>query len=183
MAFNHSLMMSITGQDAKILKTGDKVPVFEAYDDHNQLWNIKDYLGKKNIVIYFYPAAMTGGCTKQACSYRDSYPDLEKVDAIVVGISGDEVENLKLFKKVYNLNFTLLSDPTGDIARKFHVPAGEGSSIVREVDGKEFILKRGVTAKRWTYVINKKSRIVYVNQEVDAGQDSQEVLKILSAGM
>ncbi len=173
------LIFPLMGQEVRSLKAGDKVPLFTAIDDNNQLWNIKDYIGKKNIVIYFFPAAMTSGCTKQACSYRDSYSDLEKENSLVVGISGDEIDNLKLFKKAYNLNFTLLSDNTGEIARKFGVPLGEGNSITREIDGKEFILKRGVTAKRWTFTVNKKGEIINIDQAVDAENDSQNVLKIL----
>lgn len=170
----------LQAQEIKSLKSGDKVPVFTAIDDNNQPWNINDYIGKKNIVIYFFPAAMTGGCTKQACSYRDNYSELEKANSIVVGISGDEPENLKIFKKAYNLNFPLLSDNSGEIAKKFGVPVSDGSSITREIDGKEYIMKRGVTAKRWTFTINKKGEIIDINQVVDPEHDSQNVLKILS---
>jgi len=178
----HLVFLAATSaQDAKTLKAGDKAPLFTAIDDNSQQWNLKDYIGKKNIVIFFYPAAMTGGCTKQACSYRDSQAELEKENDMVIGISGDELENLKIFKNAYNLNFPLLSDKNGEIAGKYNVPVGDGSSITREVNGQEVILKRGITAKRWTYVINKKGKIIYVNHEVDAGRDSQEVLKILSA--
>ena len=169
----------ISAQEAIPLKTGDKAPVFSAYDDNNQLWESKKYTGRKNIVIFFYPAAMTGGCTNQACAYRDSYAELEKEDAIVVGISGDEVENLKLFKITNNLNFSLLSDPSGDLAKKFGVPVGAGNIITREINGIEHVLKRGVTAKRWTYIINKEGKIAYVNQEVNASRDSQDVLNVL----
>jgi len=173
--------LSVRPQGTASLRKGDKAPHFTAYDDNNQLWDIKDHVGKKNIVIFFFPAAMTGGCTKQACSYRDNFKDLEKENALVVGISGDEPVNLQLFRKAYNLNFPLLSDKTGEIARKFGVPLGEGNSITREVDGKEFVLKRGVTARRWTFTINLKGEIIDINQTVDAEHDSQNVLKILQS--
>jgi peroxiredoxin Q/BCP len=68
-------------------------------------------MGKKVVVVYFYPAAMTGGCTKQACSFRDDKAVLEALDAIVIGISGDEVQSLQYFKEAHSLNFPLLSDP------------------------------------------------------------------------
>lgn len=170
---------NMNAQYSKDLKIGDKVPLFTAFDETNKLWDIKDHIGKGYLVIYFYPAAMTGGCTKQACSYRDSHPEFEKENALVVGISGDEPENLKVFKNAYNLNFPLLSDSKGEIAQKFNVPLGEGSSITREIDGKQLVLKRGVTAKRWTFVINKKGNIIYINQEVDAAKDSEQVLEVL----
>ena len=171
----------LSAQDTKPLKAGDKAPSFTAYNDNNQLWNSNEYLGKKNIVIFFYPAAMTGGCTNQACAYRDDAAELEKENAIVVGISGDEVENLKLFKQAHDLNFPLLSDPSGEIASKFGVPLGDGNSITRNIGGLEYILKRGVTARRWTFIVNTEGKIIYVNQEVKAASDSQEVLNVLRA--
>lgn len=168
-------------QESKPLKTGDKAPLFTALDDKNQTFDISKHLGKKNIVIFFYPAAMTGGCTNQACAYRDSQAELEKENAMVIGISGDEVENLKVFRDAHNLNFPLLSDNKGEIAKKFGVPVGAGNSITREVAGKEIILQRGVTAKRWTFIVNKRGEIAYVNQEVNAAKDSEDVLNILRA--
>ena len=169
----------LSAQEPEPLKKGDKAPSFTAYDDKNQIWNINEYIGKKNIVIFFYPAAMTGGCTSQACSYRDSYADIEKENAIVVGISGDEVENLKYFRDANNLNFPLLSDNSGDIARKFGVPVGKGNTITRTINDKEVVLQRGVTARRWTFIVNREGNISYINQEVNAGNDSREVLNIL----
>jgi peroxiredoxin Q/BCP len=171
-----------SAQEFNVLKTGDKAPVFAALNDNNAPWDVSTYLGKKNIVVYFYPAAMTGGCTAQACAYRDSQKEFEAENAIVVGISGDEVENLKVFREAHNLNFPLLSDPTGEIAKKFGVPLGAGNSITREINGKQVVLQRGVTAKRWTFVIGTDGLIRYVNQEVAAANDPKEVLGILRAG-
>jgi len=166
-------------QQSGSLKTGDKAPLFTAKDDNNSTWDINNFLGKKNIVLFFYPAAMTGGCTSQACGYRDDMDDFAKYDAIVAGISGDEPENLKLFREVHNLNFPLLSDPSGEIASKYGVPAGKGGSVTREINGHKHILNRGVTAKRWTFIINKEGLISYINQEVSASNDSKNVLNFL----
>ena len=113
------------------LDVGDQVGGFVANDDTGSLWSLHDHLGKRNIVVYFYPAAMTGGCTKQACAYRDRSAHLHELDAIVVGVSGDSVNNLKLFKQANQLNFTLLSDVDGSIARLFGVPIRDGGSIER----------------------------------------------------
>ena len=161
------------------LKVGDKVPGFEARADDGTTWNINDFIGKKNIVVYFYPAAMTGGCTAQACAYRDMSSNLQSEDAIVVGVSGDNVEGLQVFKKAHNLNFTLLSDESGNIAELFGVPTREGGTITREVNGKSIDLVRGTTANRWTYIIGKNGKIVYKNEEVNASQDSEDVLSFL----
>ena len=158
---------------------GDKAPVFTAKTDEGLTWKLADYMGKKNVVVYFYPAAMTGGCTKQACAYRDAQPAIEAANAAVVGVSGDNPEGLKLFKKAENLNFTLLSDKKGEIAKSFGVPVKDGGTITREIEGKSYDLTRGATASRWTFIIDKKGNIVYKNEQVDAAKDAEAVLAFL----
>lgn len=158
---------------------GDKAPVFTAKTDEGSTWKLADYIGKKNVVVYFYPAAMTGGCTKQACAYRDAQPAIETANAVVVGVSGDNPEGLKLFKKAENLNFMLLSDEKGEIAKSLGVPIKDGGTITREIDGKSFDLTRGATASRWTFIIDKKGNIVYKNEQVDAAKDAEAVLAFL----
>lgn len=170
----------IIGQaNSQELKVGDKAPKFTATSDDGSKWNIGDYIGNKFVVVYFYPAAMTGGCTAQACAYRDMKNEISSADAVVVGISGDNVEGLKLFKKANDLNFTLLSDESGNIAKKFGVPLRDGGTISREIDGKSFDLVRGVTSSRWTFIIDKQGNIAYKNTEVDAGKDSQQILEFI----
>ena len=169
--------MAVSGQQG--LAIGDKVPEFKLPADDGTIWNINEFLGKKNIVVYFFPAAMTTGCTKEACSYRDHLVDLTSANVFVVGISGDKVENLKLFKQAENLNFTLLSDENGNIAKSFGVPVGEGGSIKRTVGGIEHELVRGITAKRWTFIIGKDKKIIYKNETVDAEKDADEVLNFI----
>lgn len=169
--------LTVSGQD--VIKVGDKAPVFKAKADDGSTWDMNKYLGKNYIVVYFYPAAMTGGCTKQACSYRDHRDDLLAAGVEVVGISGDNVEGLKLFKQAENLNFTLLSDTDGTIAKAFGVPLSEGGSIKRTVAGAEHELVRGVTAKRWTFVIGKDKKIIYKNDAVNAEKDTEEVLNFV----
>ena len=161
------------------LSVGDKAPVFSATADDGSTWKIKKFLGKKNIVVYFYPAAMTGGCTKQACAYRDNKESLQSADVIVVGVSGDKPENLKYFKLAENLNFSLLSDESGEIARSFGVPLSDGGAIKRTIAGTEHELVRGVTAKRWTFVVGKNGKIIYKNDQVNAEKDTQEVLNFI----
>ncbi len=163
------------------LAVGDKAPGFKATADDGSTWDVKQYLGKNFIVVYFYPAAMTGGCTAQACAYRDRKNDLQEAGAVVVGVSGDKVEGLRLFKLAENLNFPLLSDEKGDIARAFGVPTGDGGAIKRTVEGVEHELVRGVTARRWTFIIGKDGNIVYKNDSVNAGNDTEEVLNFLSS--
>ena len=129
------------------------------------------------LVIYFYPAAFTGGCTKQACSYRDNDAAFKLLNAQVIGVSGDEYENLQKFKEFHNLNFTLLSDVDGKIAELFGVPTREGNTIEKEVDGKTLQLTRGVTTSRWTYVVDRNGKLVYKDEDVQAATDYEAVLK------
>jgi len=168
---------SLAGQQG--LAVGDKAPEFAALADDGSTWDISNFFGKNYIVVYFYPAAMTGGCTKQACSYRDHREDLKTAGVEVVGVSGDKVESLRLFKQAENLNFTLLSDEKGIIAKAFGVPVGEGGAIKRTVEGAEFDLVRGVTAKRWTFIIGKDRKIIYKNESVNAEKDTEEVLNFI----
>lgn len=161
------------------LEVGDNAPKFSAKDDENKTWKSSKYVGSKVIIVYFYPAAMTGGCTKQACAFRDDKSKLEDVDAIVVGISGDEVENLKYFKEAHDLNFPLLSDLDGSIAKLFGVATKDGGSIKRTIDGNEVTLTRGITTARWTFIIDKDGKIAYKNTEVNAAEDSKKTIAVI----
>jgi len=171
------LSLTVFGQQG--VAVGEESPKFNAPADDGSTWKISKYLGKSYIVVYFYPAAMTGGCTKQACAYRDSRELLQSAGVEVVGISGDKVENLRLFKQAENLNFTLLSDEKGEIAKAFGVPAGAGGAIKRTVAGSEHELVRGVTTKRWTFIVGKDKKIIYKNESVNAEKDTEEVLNFI----
>lgn len=167
------------------LNVGDKAPEFTATDDRGEEWKSSDHVGEKVLVVYFYPADMTGGCTKQACSFRDDMGDLEKLGVEVVGVSGDSPENHRIFKKAHDLNFTLLADEKGELAKLFGVPTKPGGSIVREVEGKEVTLTTGVRAERWTFVIGPDGKVAYKNTKVNAEKDSaavKEIVQKLKAG-
>ena len=176
-----TIITQLTNAQEETLKIGDKAPTFKAIDDQGKKWNSDGVVGEKVLVVYFYPAAMTGGCTKQACAYRDNKAKLSDLGIEVVGISGDEVVNLKYFKMAHDLNFPLLSDLDGSIAKKFGVPTKDGGEITREIDGEEKTLKRNVTTSRWTFAIGKDGKIIYKNTEVNATEDSENVLKAIQA--
>src|SRR5207253_5281877 len=111
----------------KKVKIGDPAPAFQSVDDQGKPWKSADHVGKKKtLVLYFYPADFTGGCTAQACSFRDDIEKLNDRGIEVVGISGDSVPTHKLFKNYNKLNFTLLSDEKGDVAKLFGVPVTIG---------------------------------------------------------
>jgi peroxiredoxin Q/BCP len=162
----------------KDLKVGDKAPTFEATDDQGKEWKSSDHVGKNIIVLYFYPADLTGGCTRQACGFRDDMKALTDKGVEVVGVSGDSVKNHELFKKVHNLEFTLLADEEGAVAKKFGVPLRAGAEAkVKGEGGKDVTLKRGVTASRWTFIIGKDGKIAYKDTNVKAAEDSKKILK------
>jgi len=166
-------------ESRKELRVGDKAPTFVGVDDKNEKWDSKKKAGKKIYVVYFYPADMTGGCTKQACAYRDAIKNLQREDVAIVGVSGDSVENHQHFKKEYKLNFTLLADTDGKIADAFGVTTGKGGSFKRMIGGKELTLDRGVTANRWTFVIDKDWHIAHKDTKVNAAKDSDKVLEVI----
>jgi peroxiredoxin Q/BCP len=159
------------------LSEGDLVPDFEGRDAGGMIWRSEEHVGAKFIVVYFYPADLTAGCTRQACGFRDHMKELKEAGVEVVGVSGDSAANHQLFAKVNSLNFSLLSDEEGKISRAFGVPVREGDTITRMVDGVETTLVRGVTASRWTFLIDAEGRIVHKNTAVDAELDSKNILE------
>jgi thioredoxin-dependent peroxiredoxin len=174
-----SLLVAFAAADPKGVDVGDDAPKFTATTDEGKEWKSEDHVGKKILVVYFYPADMTGGCTKQACSFRDDMSDLKKLGVDVVGVSGDSVENHRLFKKAHRLNFTLLADEQGKIAKQFGVPTKAGGTFNTEVDGEKVSLVTGVRAARWTYVIGPDGKIVYKDTQVNAAEDSKKVREVV----
>ena len=173
------IMISCSSQSSSVLKKGDQAPQFSALNQDGKTWDSQEYYGDHNLVIYFYPAAMTAGCTKQACSYRDNSNEFKQYDAKIIGISGDKVENLKIFQQENELNFTLLSDPEGKIAHKFGVPTHRGGQIEKEIEGEKIQVERDATLERWTYLINKEGKIAYKDTSVNVIEDSQNILRRL----
>jgi peroxiredoxin Q/BCP len=161
------------------LNVGDKAPEFVSTDDQGKPWKSSDHVGKKIVVVYFYPADCTGGCTNQARAFRDDFKKLEDKGVEVVGVSGDSAKNHQVFKKVEKLPFTLLADEEGALARQFGVPFGAGGTFTKKIDGENVQLKRGVTIKRWTFVIGKDGKIVYKDTNVSPAQDSKKILKLV----
>lgn len=154
-------------------KVGDVIPAFSLLNDEGEYWNFPADLKSDYAVIFFYPAAMTGGCTTQACSYRDLQTDFASNNTQIIGISGDLPDGLKLFRKAHGLNFTLLSDGEGKIADLFGVPTREGGSITRNIDNKEVILKRNITTERWTFLIKKNGEIIKIEKGATPLTDGQ----------
>ena len=161
------------------VEKGEKVPNFTGLDENGNSWDLSKQRSEY-IVVYFYPAAFTGGCTKQACSFRDHDAEFSNLKATVIGVSGDEYESLGKFKEHHNLNFTLLSDNDGKIAEVFGVPVKEGKTIEKEIDGETLQLTRSVTTARWTFILDANGKLIYKDDEVSAATDPETVLSFLS---
>ena len=170
------------------LEAGDKAPVFEGVNDAGKKWKSGNVVGKKYLVVYFYPADFTTGCTRQAQVWRDNMNKVVKAGVEVVGVSGDSIKAHKLFKEAWKLNFTLLSDENAAIAKKFGVPVRRGGRVfprgqdrkpLVDKDGKRIVLERKATFARWTYVIGRDGNILYKNTRVRPAQDSQNVLEFI----
>lgn len=146
------------------ISTGSLIPEFALMDQFGNLFDIKSVLGKKNLVIYFYPKDDSPGCTKEACSFRDQFEVFRDADALIIGISSQSVESHKKFSEKYRLNYTLLSDNSDNIRKLFGVPTN-------------FL---GLIPGRVTYIVNKEGRVVYIfNSQLKAEQHVEEALKIL----
>jgi peroxiredoxin Q/BCP len=144
------------------LKVGDAAPDFSLMDDKGRLVTLKEFLGKKVVVLYFYPKDFSPGCTVEACSFRDSYKPYEDRGAVVIGVSLDSVESHSKFSQKYNLPFAILSDKSKEVARAYGA-LGIG----------------GLLAKRYTFIISREGKIAHVFTKVDARKHSEEVLKAL----
>ncbi len=116
------------------LNVGDKAPLFSLLDQNNQEVNLADYIGKKQVLVYFYPKAMTPGCTVQAQGLRDHKAKLDELNTVVFGISPDATKRLDKFCQRDELNFTLLSDEDHKVADDFGV-WGLKKFMGREYDG------------------------------------------------
>nr|WP_315177464.1 peroxiredoxin [uncultured Flavobacterium sp.] len=106
------------------LKVGDIIPNFKAKDANGNDFDSQNIVGKKPLVIYFYPKDNTPGCTAEACSFRDQYEDFKNLGAEVIGISSDSVSSHQQFSEQYKLPFILLSDNDKKIKTLFGVPSG-----------------------------------------------------------
>ena len=146
------------------IKKGDKCPNFELQNQFGEKVAISDFIGKQNLVIYFYPKDDTPGCTKQACSFRDAFETFVDQGAMVIGISSDSVAKHNSFAGKYNLQFPLLADEKKHVRKLFGVPTN----------------LLGIIPGRVTYIVDKKGIIQGVfNSQLDVEQHVDEALKVL----
>lgn len=156
-------------------KIGNMAPAFSLKDQNGDTVSLKDYKGKKNVLLYFYPKAKTPGCTVQALGIRDSHKDFAKLDTVVLAVSPDPVAKLKKFeespqKEQAPLNFTLLSDEDHAIADKYGA-WGPKKFMGREFDG---IL-------RSSFVVGKDGRLKYIMDKVKTKTHDQDILDVIKS--
>ena len=148
---------------AEAPKVGDKAPVVSGKDQDGKNWNLADEVGKKVVLLYFYPKDDTPGCTKEACGLRDRMSDLKKDGVEVIGVSFDSGESHKAFIAKHNLNFPLLADTDGKIADAY------GARI-----------PNNNRARRVSFLIGLDGKIVHVTDNKDADvhlTEMQEAIK------
>ena len=115
------LLASASLAFADMPKVGETAPFITGTDQDGKEFKLADLIGKKIILLYFYPKDFTGGCTKEACGFRDRIGEFETNNVAVVGVSYDTAESHKKFIEKYNLNFPLLADPDGKIVALYDV--------------------------------------------------------------
>ena len=151
----------------QMLKAGDIAPQFSLPDQNNQTVSLSDYTGKK-VLIYFYPKAMTPGCTIQAQGLRDSQASLAQLNVEVIGVSPDPIKRLPKFIEKENLNFTLLSDEDHVLADAFGV-WGLKKFMGKEYDG----------IHRITFLVNENGKIEHVFDKFKTKDHHEVVLAYL----
>lgn len=141
------------------LQIGDNCPSFKLANQFGELIDSTSLIGSKTLVIYFYPKDDTPGCTKEACSFRDSYEEFKDLGCEVIGVSSDSIANHRKFAEKYGLSFNLLADTEKELRKAFGVP------------GNLF----GLIPGRVTYIIDLQGKIrgVYNSQTDPLGHIEQ----------
>jgi peroxiredoxin Q/BCP len=149
------------------LSAGISAPDFELLDDTNTPRKLSDFRGK-NVILYFYPADDTPGCTKEACNFRDDYSAYERADVVILGVSPDTVASHVKFKKKFQLPFPLLADIGHRVCDLYGVWGP------KKLMGKEY---EGVL--RTTFLIDENGNILKVFEKVRPAEHSTELLSAL----
>ncbi len=142
-----------------------QAPPFELLDQHSKLHKLADYSGKW-LVLYFYPRDDTPGCTKEACNFRDDIYHIRELNAEVVGVSTDNVDSHVEFSKKFSLPFALLSDKDASVAKSY---------------GAAWKLGPLSKAKRHSFIISPKGKVVKIYRKVDPKDHSNEIIAALKS--
>jgi peroxiredoxin Q/BCP len=151
----------------RILKEGDPAPSFELSDGEGKVWRLEDMKGTK-VILFFYPADDTPGCTKEACDFRDSIGSLEAAGYTVFGVSPQEADSHQAFSKKFGLNFPLLVDADLAAAKAYEVHGQRG-----EWEGIPLVVKRS------TFIIDEDGRIEHALYGVHARGHVDEIKQLI----
>lgn len=149
-------------------QVGKVAPAFTLRNQDGEKVSLKDFRGKKNVLVYFYPKAMTPGCTTQACGLRDSKAKLSRQKLVVLGFSPDPVKKLKKFQEKEKLNFDLLSDEDHAIADKYGVWG------LKKFMGREYM-----EINRMSFLVGIDGKIKHVMQKVNTRTHHDDVLALV----
>jgi thioredoxin-dependent peroxiredoxin len=149
------------------VEEGQKAPAFTLKDDQGAKVKLADFKGRP-VVLYFYPRDDTPGCTKEACAFRDLKQEMEKLGAVVLGVSTDDTASHARFRDKYNLNFPLLSDVDHQAAEKY------GAWREKNMYG-----KKSMGVQRSTFLIGADGRVAKVWKRVQVAGHDQQVLDAL----
>ncbi len=150
-------------------KVGDVMPDVEMLNDEGKKVKLSDYRGKR-VVLYFYPKDFTSGCELQACSFRDAYPQLEAKNAVVLGVSPDDVESHKKFREALNLPFHLLVDPDAKLIKSWDLWATR-----TRPDGSSY-----QSVNRSQFVIDENGKVIDVVSPIKPNESVPKALDKLS---
>ena len=148
-----------------MLEINTKAPEFTLPDQNGEMRSLSDYKGQK-VILYFYPKDMTSGCTKQACSFGELYPQFREKGAVVLGVSKDSVASHKKFEEKYGLPFTLLSDTEKTVIQAY--------DVWKE---KKLYGKVSMGVVRTTYLIDEDGMIVKAFDKVNAAENPAQMLE------
>src|SRR4249920_473292 len=150
-----------------MLDVNDKAPDIKLEDENGKEVSLKDFKGK-TVVLYFYPRADTPGCTKEACEFRDTYKQLQKTGAVLLGASPDTPKAQKKFQEKFHLPFTLLADADKKLCNAFGV-----------VQEKNMYGKKVWGVARTTFIIGPDGKIQHIFEKVKPEGHAEEVLDYL----
>ncbi|MCM8568091.1 peroxiredoxin [Gramella jeungdoensis] len=145
------------------MEVGEKVPDITLSDQNGEDFSFEQLVGEKSFVVYFYPKNFTPGCTKEACSFRDSYQDFKELGAEVIGISADSQESHSKFADKYNLPYIFLSDEDKKAREAF----GVKPNLLGLLPGRE------------TFVFDKSGKLLHKFNSMNAGRHMPEALTVL----
>ena len=153
----------VIGSNAPMVREDEDAPNFSLESHDGRIVNLHDYLGKKNILLYFYIKDNTPGYTKETCGFRDLYGQLEEDNFVVFGISPDDIESHQKFAKEHDIPFPLLSDTKKQVAKAYGA-----------------LGMMGLMNKRITFLIGLDGKVKKVIEGLGAGKHLDEIARTLA---